>query len=134
MKICQIGQFVKTKPKQTQSNPISKAKLQPCKFQLIKHTWCHKSTVMFTKNNVNRNCFLVKSLHPVRKCRQIQNVDFLQHRVLTHIRVAFRKVETKLKGYVYGWPGWLFFGVSDEVKQKAGFVAFRYEFCFIHKQ
>ncbi len=61
--------------------------------------WCYKSTAAFPKNNVNRNCFLVKPLYQVRKTRLIQRVVFLKHRLLTHIRIAFRIVETKLKVY-----------------------------------
>jgi len=77
-------------------------------LQLIKRIWCYKATVVFTKNNVKRNCFFIKSLQPVRKHSQSRDVDFLQHRALIHIRVVFRKVETKLKAYVYGWPDGLF--------------------------
>ena len=101
-------------PKQTQykpkTNPISKAKLKPCKLQLIKRIWCYKATMVFTKNTVKRNCFFIKSLEPARKHCQSRDVDFLQHRALIHIRVAFRKVGTKLKAYVYGWPNGLFLG------------------------
>ncbi|MBW8038370.1 MAG: hypothetical protein FVQ85_00025 [Planctomycetes bacterium] len=75
---------------------------QPPILQLIMRTWCYKSTAMFTKYNVSRNCFSIKSLHPIKKHLQIQSVDFLQHRLLTHIRVVFRKVETKLKDYAKG--------------------------------
>jgi hypothetical protein len=60
---------------------------------------CFKSTATFTKNNVNRNFCLFKPLHTVRKTRLINRVDFLKHRLLTHIRVVFRIVETKLKVY-----------------------------------
>ncbi len=84
---------------------------------------------MFTKNNVSRNCFSIKPLHPVRKHEQMRNVDFLQHRVLTHIRVAFRKVETKLKGNPLCRSDWLLYRVSGEIGQKAGSWAFGYEFC-----
>ncbi len=46
-----------TQGKQTQSNPISKAKLQPCKLGLIKRIWCYKATIAFTKNNANLTIF-----------------------------------------------------------------------------
>jgi hypothetical protein len=88
--------------------PISKPKLQSSKLELIKRIWCYKATVVFTKNNVKRNCFFIKSLQPPAKHCLSQDVDFLQHRALIHIRVAFRKVETKLKAYVYGRPDGLF--------------------------
>ncbi len=95
---------------------------------------CHKSTVMFTEINAAPNCFPIKPLHPVRKYGQMRNVDFLKHAVLTHIRVAFRKVETKHKAYTSGWPDWLFYGASGEIGQKVSFWAFGYEFCSLYNQ
>jgi hypothetical protein len=84
--------------KQSQTNP-NKPNFKP-KNDTGSDFWCYKSTVAFTKNNVNRNCFLVKPLYQVRKSRLIQRVDFLQHGLLTHIRVVFGIVETKLKVYI----------------------------------
>jgi len=60
---------------------------------------CDKSTVTLKKDNVNRNCFSINPLQTLRKYRQRPCVDFLQHRVLIHIRVVFVIVETKLKVY-----------------------------------
>jgi|GEM_PF-2327649 len=96
-----------TNPIQTQYKPNFKGKTTTV-LGLIKRIWCYKATMVFTKNNVKRNCFFIKSLEPVRKHWQSRDVDFLQHRALIHIRVAFRKVGTKLKAYVYGWPNRLF--------------------------
>ena len=73
---------------------------------------------MFTKHNANHNFLSLKSLHPQRKCRQIQRVDFLQHRVLIHIRVAFRKVETTLKVDALVCPDKLILDVSNKAKKK----------------
>jgi len=53
----------------------------------------------------------------IKHC-QSRDVDFLQHRALTHIRVVFRKVETKLKAYVYGWPDGLFLVQAAKLSKK----------------
>ena len=89
---------------------------------------------MFTIVNAGLNYFSIKPLRPVRKYGQMRNVDFLKHGVLTHIRVAFRKVETKHKANPSGWPDWLFYRASGEIGQKVSFLAFGYEFCFIYSQ
>jgi len=85
------------KHKQTQFKP------KQTQFQKQNYTGrdclCDKSTATFTKDNVNRNCFSVNPLYQIRKPRLIKRVDFLQHRVLIHIRVVFRIGETKLKLY-----------------------------------
>ncbi|HUS72184.1 MAG TPA: hypothetical protein VMY06_03885, partial [Sedimentisphaerales bacterium] len=52
------------------------------------------------------------------KHSQSRDVDFLQHRALIHIRVVFRKVETKLKAYVYGWPDGLFLVLAGKLNKK----------------
>ncbi len=145
----------KTKPIQSQLKPIQsqlkpiKANSKPIKANIMPkqsqfkpkqtqfqsqnytgwHNRCHKSTAMFTKNNLNGNYFLVNPLYQVRKSRLIQRVDFMQHGLLTHIRVAFRIVETKLKVYTYYRPDLLFSGVSNKDRNKAFFRTFRYELC-----
>jgi hypothetical protein len=93
------------------------------------HIRCYKATATFTKINLNRNYFLVNPLYQVRKTRLIKRVDFLKHRLLTHIRIAFRIVQTKVKVYTLCWPLYLLFDVSDKAKHKAFFRTFRYEFC-----
>jgi len=62
--------------------------------------------MMFMENNVNRNCFFIKSLYPKEKSHRGWGVDFLQHRVLTHITVAIFKAEIKPKGNTKGLPDW----------------------------
>jgi hypothetical protein len=76
---------------------------------------------MFIIINVNRNHFLVKSLHLLRKRSQTTCVDFLQQKTLTRIRVAFRTKETKVEGVIRGWSDWLVLGVSSKTVLKAGF-------------
>lgn len=93
-----------------------------CFIRLIKHYWCHKSTVMFTIVNAGLNYFPIKPLRPVRKYRQMRNVDFPQHAVLTHIRVAFRKVETKHKANTSGWPDWLLYRYRQQNRAKSQFL------------
>lgn len=61
---------------------------------------------MFIKINVSLNCFLIKLLCPEGKSERERSVDFLQHRVLTHIRVAIFKAEIKLKGNTMGLSDW----------------------------
>jgi len=68
---------------------------------------------MFIKINVNRNCFFIKLLCPKEILIEVGGVDFLQHRVLTHIRVAVFKAETKLKGNTKGLPDWPSFTYKD---------------------
>ena len=63
------------------------------------------------------NLFGVKSLHLVKKHGYPQSVYLLQHSLLITIRVAFRKVETKLKVYTQDSSLELIFDVSNKAKK-----------------
>ena len=84
---------------------------------------------MFTISNVSYNLLAIKPLRAGREVQSIQDVDFLQHMVLIHIRIAFCKLEAERKGNATDLSERLLDGVYKGFKSERFFRTFRYEFC-----
>ena len=109
----------KTNPIKANSNSIqtqSPARIPQTttdKAYLVKET-----NVNVYKKQPKPNFFGAKPLHPTKKHQSSRSVDFLQHKALIHIRVVFRKVETKLRIYTQVSSTGPIFGVSNKAKKK----------------
>jgi hypothetical protein len=84
---------------------------------------------MFTISNVSYNLLAIKPLRERRKEQLIQDVDFLQHMVLIHIRVVFCKVEAERKDNATDLSERLLVGMYKGFKPERIFRTLRYEFC-----
>jgi hypothetical protein len=82
----------------------------------IKASFVKEENINVYKKQRQPNFFEVKSLHSMKKYQPIPIVDFLQHMVLTLIRIVFRKVRIKLKIYTQDSS----FGLILNTRNKAG--------------
>jgi len=84
---------------------------------------------MFTRVNINRNRFFIKSLYSAINQEQNYIVDFFQPVGLTGIKVVSRRAEIMLKSNTIRPFSRLLIGVRPEITQETYLGAFGYEFC-----
>jgi len=84
---------------------------------------------MFTRVNINRNRFFIKSLYSAINQEQNYIVVFFQPVGLTGIKVVSRRAEIMLKSNTIRPFFWLLIGARPEIAPEAYFSAFGYEFC-----